>query len=104
MTGCCPGRFAVVGYARDDGDDDGFRARARQAVAEFSRRRIDEAHWQRLARSLFYVSGVFDEPEGFARLSARLRQIETERHAAGRLYYCATPPDAVPVIVRRLAG
>jgi glucose-6-phosphate 1-dehydrogenase len=99
-----PERFAVVGYARSEGDDDSFRARARQAITEFSRRRIDEAHWQRLARSLFYVRGGFDEPEGFARLSARLAEIETQRHAAGRVYYCATPPDAVPVVVRGLAG
>lgn len=74
--GRLPERFAVVGYARSEEDDHGFRARARQAVAEFSRRRVDEGLWERLARSMFYVSGGFGEPEGFARLTgSRLRGV-----------------------------
>jgi glucose-6-phosphate 1-dehydrogenase len=98
-----PERFAVVGYARSNGDDARFRAQARQAVERFSRRRVDDASWQRFAEALFYVSGEFDDPGSFAPLFDRLAQIDSERRTEGRrLYYCATPPDAFATIARRL--
>ncbi len=98
-----PERFAVVGYARSDGDDASFRDQARDAVRQFSRRPLDEERWRRFARLLFYVPGSYDDPGGFGALHERLARVDEQDGTGGRrLYYCATPPAVFPTIVRRL--
>ncbi len=98
-----PERAAVVGYARTDWDDDAFREHARTAVEAFSRSPLDEDVWKGFADSLTYLSGAFDEAACFGPLAGHLERLDAERGTEGRrLYYCATPPSAYPVIVARL--
>src|SRR2546427_7979834 len=54
-----PPRFAVIGFARTEWDDEQFRRQAREAVAEFSRRSIDEDVWKSFSSNLFYVTGEY---------------------------------------------
>ena len=101
--GLLPERYAVVGYARTEWDDEAFRAHARRAVQEFSRTPVDEDVWKRFADALSYVAGPFDDPGCFAPLRQHLDDLDDVRGTEGRrLYYCATPPSAFPEIVRRL--
>jgi glucose-6-phosphate 1-dehydrogenase len=98
-----PERFAVVGYARSDWSADTFRAHARRAVEEFSRTPLEEGPWRRFSDSLHYVSGSFDDPNCFAPLMHQLAALDDQLGTNGaRLYYCATPPSAFPLIVSRL--
>jgi glucose-6-phosphate 1-dehydrogenase len=98
-----PERFAVVGYARSEWSDEAFRAHARRAVEEFSRTPIEEELWKRFSDSLHYLSGSFDDPNCFAPLTERLALLDEQLRTKGaRLYYCATPPSAFPLIVPRL--
>ena len=48
--GLLPERYAIVGSGGSRLDDAGFRERARGAVEEFSRHRLDEGRWQAFAR------------------------------------------------------
>src|SRR3954471_10982715 len=45
LDGLLPPRFAIVGVGRKDMDDEGYRAFAKDGIAAFSRRPIDEASW-----------------------------------------------------------
>ena len=91
--GLLPDRYAVVGYARTDWDDEGFREHARSAVEEFSRTPLDEASWKQFADSLSYLSGPFDDPSCFDPLIGHLARIDEDAGTeGGRLYYLATPP------------
>jgi glucose-6-phosphate 1-dehydrogenase len=101
---CLPERFAVVGYARSGWDDDTFRKHARDSVEEFSRRELDEGRWKAFDELLHYVPGAFDEENSFGELGRRLVAFDRAHGTEGnRLYYCATPPSAFPLIVERLA-
>jgi len=101
--GLMPERYAIVGSGGSPLDDDGFRERARRAVEEFSRHRLDAGRWQAFARGLSYVSAPLDEPDAFGPLRERLVTLDAELGAGGRrLFYCATPPSAFPTIVRRI--
>jgi glucose-6-phosphate 1-dehydrogenase len=101
--GFLPEPFMVVGYARTGWDEEAFRDQARKAVEEFSRRGVDEERWEGFARLLHYMSGSFDENDAFKPLHERLLEFDQRYGTEGRrLYYCATPPSAFPVIVRRL--
>jgi glucose-6-phosphate 1-dehydrogenase len=101
--GLLPERYAIVGSGASPLDDAGFRERARGAVDEFSRHRLDEGRWKTFARALSYVSAPLDDPSAFGPLSERLSTLDAELGAEGRrLFYCGTPPSAFPRIVHRI--
>jgi len=103
--GLLPTPFAVVGYGRKAWDDANFRIHARRAVEEFSRRRIDEVHWQRFAEGLFYVTGDYNTGVCYETLDRRLSQLESTLHTLGRrLYYCATPSKLFALIVEGIGA
>jgi glucose-6-phosphate 1-dehydrogenase len=97
--GLLPERCAIVGSGGSRLDDADFRERARGAVEEFSRHRLDAGRWQAFARGLSYVSAPLDDPDAFGRLRERLVASGTE---ARQLFYCGTPPSTFPTIVRRI--
>jgi glucose-6-phosphate 1-dehydrogenase len=101
--GLMPERYAIVGSGGSRLDDAGFRERAREAVEEFSRHRLDGGRWQAFARGLSYVSAPLDDPAAFGPLSERLVALDAEVGAEGRrLFYCGTPPSVFPTTVRRI--
>src|SRR5512133_560461 len=101
--GLMPERYAIVGTGGSRLDDGGFRERARGAVEEFSRHRLDEGRWQAFAQGLSYVSAPLDDAGAFDPLRERLVTLDAELGAEGRrLFYCGTPPSAFPEIVHRI--
>jgi glucose-6-phosphate 1-dehydrogenase len=101
--GLLPERYAIVGSGGSRLDDAAFRERARRAVEEFSRHRLDEPRWQAFARGLSYVCAPLHDPAAFAPLRERLTALDAEIGADGRsLFYCGTPPSTFPTIVRRI--
>ncbi|HET7034866.1 MAG TPA: glucose-6-phosphate dehydrogenase [Thermomicrobiaceae bacterium] len=104
VEGLLPPGFGMVGYARRPYTTEEFRQHMREAVDEFSRRRpVDREVWQSFEQGLYYVSGTFENPDGYHRLEAQLEQLDKERGTAGnRVYYLATPPDAYETIVDNL--
>src|SRR6187549_3916593 len=90
--GLLPERCAIVGSGASRLDDAQFRERARGAVHEFSRHRLDQGRWDAFARGLSYVSAPLDDPGAFGAVRDRLVALDAELSAAGRrLFYCATP-------------
>ena len=103
FEGLLPERYAIVGSGGSRLDDADFRDRARGAIEEFSRHRLDEGRWRTFAQGLSYVSAPLDHPDAFGALRERLVALDAELDGEGRrLFYCATPPSAFPTIVRRI--
>jgi glucose-6-phosphate 1-dehydrogenase len=101
--GLLPERYAIVGTGGRHLDDAEFRERARGGVEEFSRHRLDEARWEAFARAISYIPARLDEPAAFGPLRERLERLDARLGAKGRrLFYCATPPSAFPMIVARI--
>ncbi len=90
----------IIGVSLDDLDPDGFRAFAREALEQFSTRKVDEAAWAAFADALDYV------PLG-AGAHALKAAVETAEHALGgegqRIHYLSVPPNAALAAVRMLA-
>src|ERR1051325_8932080 len=91
-----PERFAVVGYARSEMSDDGFREKMRDAVKEFSRTGLaNESVWEQFAATLYYVRGGYEQNDGFRRLKELVKGFDRgSRVLPGRVFYLAPPPDA----------
>ena len=103
-AGLLPEGFAVIGFAREDTDDETFRERMRAALAEFAKEPGPE-EWSRFAERLFYVGSVFEDQAGFERLRERLEWLDAERGTGGnRLFYGAVPPEVMELVVKGLGG
>jgi len=90
-------RFAIVGYARRDYNDESFRARMREAVKSFSRLPIDEAQLNQFIGRLFYHQGDLDNQEDYRSLKVRYQ--DEERFPPNHVFYLAiTPEHFLPTI------
>jgi len=102
--GLLPSNFAVCAYARKPKSDADFRSELRAEVEKHSRQK-PEADWDQLAQGMFYVQGEFDDDAGFARLDARLDEIDRQRGTKGnRLFYLAVDSEFFVPIVERLSA
>src|SRR3954452_3445297 len=70
--GLLPDDLRVIGTARTELDDEGFRQRARRAIEEnFPATAFDEAIAERFLKRLHYVPLDIKDPAGFDRLATR---------------------------------
>ena len=96
----------VLGIAREDMSDDGFRARMHDAIrASEEISDFDERVWQRLAGRMHYSPGDLADADAYERLALRLDEIEADRAAEyrNRLFYLAVPPSVFAPIVQALS-
>ena len=86
--------FAVVGVSRRDWSDDVLREHMRQAVAEHSRRGLDEDKWNQFAARWHYQQVRADEASDYDALADRLARLD-EQYQTGcsRVVYLAMPPE-----------
>jgi glucose-6-phosphate 1-dehydrogenase len=100
-----PERFAIVGCATNELDDNAFREHLGQALREHGSAELSAAQRQWIDPRVYYVAGGFQDARLFERLRDRLADIDREHGTDGNyLFYLATPPDRVEDIVRGLDG
>ena len=99
-----PSRFALIGLDKKEMGADEFRARLRQGVDQFLQRGpISDEAWEAFAARASYLCADFGDPATFAALSQQLASLEEEwATPATRIFYQATPPGVVEMIVRQL--
>src|SRR5262252_3857504 len=98
-----PTRFAIVGVARTDGDDDSFRQDMEAAVKQHARDLFRQDTWHELAAQLHYVATDFADPGGEDKVHDLLAKLDEDVQLGGnRLFYLAVPPPAFPTIVEAL--
>jgi len=90
----------IIGTSLDDLDDEGFRALAQQACAEFARHAVAPTEWQEFARRLRFVPTA----DGADALASAVKEAE---EALGddsrRLHYLSVPPSSALPVVHMLA-
>jgi glucose-6-phosphate 1-dehydrogenase len=105
VRGLLPDDFAIVGVARTEETDAGFRARMKDAVREFGRDPVDEKVWRRLAAGMHYVATDFAADRGEDSLVELLAKLDRERGTAGnRVFYLAVPPAAIATLIEKVGG
>ena len=89
-TGFIPG-CRIIGVSLDELDGEGFRKFAREALDQFSTRKVDEARWAAFAAALDYVPLT----AGAGVLKAAVEQAEKALGGESRrLHYLSVPPNA----------
>jgi glucose-6-phosphate 1-dehydrogenase len=103
VEGLLPARFGIVGYARTEMNDEEYVEMARRSVAEYGRSKPDDESWAEFATGLSYVAGEFTDAGAMEHLREHLESLDDTRGCEGRrFFYCSTPPEAYPDIVRRI--
>jgi len=83
-----PAAFAIVGVARTEMDDDGFRSLMKSAVPDAG------PGWGEIIKNSIYIAGEYTHPDTFSQLQERLKSIdETLGTGGNRTFYLATIPE-----------
>jgi glucose-6-phosphate 1-dehydrogenase len=102
-SGLLPDAFTILGIARSDLGQDGFRRRFSDALDAYAGITPDRTIRAWLSERLYFLSGDFVEHGTYRRLVAALAGIDAERHTRGNcLFYLATAPAAFAPIIRQL--
>ena len=98
-AGFMPGS-RIIGVSLDDLDPDGFRTIAREALDQFSSRKVSDGDWAAFAQTLDYVPMAAGA--GALRQSVRNAEQSLEGECR-RVHYLSVPPSAALPAVRLLA-
>ena len=100
-----PPNFVILGYARSPLSDDEFRLRARTSMVGNSEVEFQSSAWDTFAPRLFYISGEYDDDDGFKQLQERISMLEEQWNIGGnRLFYLSTPPSVYEPIITCLGN
>ena len=100
-----PDRFRVLGVGRHPMDDEAYRVKAQRDLRDFGAAAPDPGLWEWMAPRLCYAFEALDSAASYEALSRRLDALDGPDHPpAGRLFYLATPPSAMPEIILRLGA
>src|SRR4030088_623953 len=99
-SGFIPG-CRIIGVSLEDLDPDGFRKIAREALDQFSSRKVDEADWAAFSGTLNYVP--MSAGAGALKVAVEAAELSLAGESR-RLHYLSVPPGAALPAVRLLAG
>jgi glucose-6-phosphate 1-dehydrogenase len=98
-----PDNFCVVGVARTELDDDGFRQEVRQSIEEFSRQKLDEAAFREFVDRFYYCPVDVRKPDDFVALKERVQSLETTLQLPQqRIFYLAMAPEFFGTVALQL--
>ncbi len=100
-----PKEFAIVGFAKDDLNQDAFCKLVRDNIQAYAGAPpgCEICDW--LADSAYYMQGDFKTPADFGKLKDKIAELDAKHHTQGNVfYYLATLPQFFPEIIRQLAG
>jgi glucose-6-phosphate 1-dehydrogenase len=101
--GLLPKDFAIIGVARKELDDAGFRDQLSQDIRTFATTAVDPEVWADFQQRLYYTSGDFNDDATYQKLAAQAAQADAKHKTGGNvLFYLATPPSAFSEIAQHL--
>jgi len=104
QKGTLPTNFGLIGFARSQYDDDGFRNYCKEQLEQFAYGTKPEgAMWDDFAKSIRYVTADFGDTSHFEQLKSMLDENDANLKTGGnRLYYLSTPPSVFPGIIDQI--
>ncbi|MSS85039.1 glucose-6-phosphate dehydrogenase [Actinomycetaceae bacterium WB03_NA08] len=95
--------FSLVGFGRRDWTDSEFAEEVKTAVKEHARTEFRDSTWDQLAAGIRFVTGTFDDPQGYQCLRQVLADLDQHRGTGGNYaFYLSIPPSAFPVVCQQL--
>lgn len=103
--GLLPASFGLIGFGRREWSKEQFAAFAEENVRAHCRTPFNEATWKHLAEGMRFVTGNFDDPEAFRKLSQTVSELDRDRGTRGNhAFYMSIPPKNFPIVAEQLAA
>src|SRR5674536_301468 len=101
--GLLPPGFALLGFSRRDWGDADFSQLAMESAQKGARTPWRDGVWERLAASIRFVPGAFDDDEAFDTLQQTLIELEDSHGIHGNAaFYLSIPPPAFPTVLKQM--
>ncbi len=101
--GLLPTNFALLGFARRDWGDEEFADLARSAAQANARTPWREEVWERLAATMHFVPGAFDDDNAFDQLTTALDDLQGSHGIGGNAaFYLSIPPAMFPTVLKQM--
>jgi glucose-6-phosphate 1-dehydrogenase len=101
--GLLPSGFVLLGFARRDWARGEFEQLAREAAEQHARTEFREEVWRRIADSLCFLPGAFDDDDAFDQLHDKLLELEDTHGIRGNAaFYLSIPPSAFPTVLKQM--
>ncbi|HEY3916021.1 MAG TPA: glucose-6-phosphate dehydrogenase [Verrucomicrobiae bacterium] len=98
-----PSAFRIIGFARREKTDEGWRTELRTALDQFSRTKpVDENIWRTFAANLFYCAGDLTDSAAYTALEKKLVSFGNPQLRCNLMFYLATQPSQFGEVVERL--
>jgi glucose-6-phosphate 1-dehydrogenase len=102
--GLLPPGFVLLGFARRDWGKGEFEQLARESAEQHSRTEFRPDVWKRIADSLCFLPGAFDDDQAFDTLADKLVELEESHGIKGNAaFYLSIPPAAFPTVLEQMA-
>eukprot|EP01156_Anaeramoeba_ignava_P021997 Anaeramoba_ignava/c20053_g1_i1.p1 GENE.c20053_g1_i1~~c20053_g1_i1.p1 ORF type:complete len:661 (+),score=199.11 c20053_g1_i1:50-2032(+) len=98
----------IIGVARTKMTNEEFRDSLEESVKNYSRLKPGKTTycepWDSFAKKITYLYGDYDDPKTYQNLVQHLLDLNQKfKTPLNYLFYCATPPQLYPIILRHLA-
>lgn len=103
LEGSLPERFVVVSVARREKTDDTYRSEVYESVKKYSRNRVNDEEFSRLAERIHYFTLNFDDPDRYDELKEYLEKLDRELMTDGNiLFYLAVSPESFETVAANI--
>jgi glucose-6-phosphate 1-dehydrogenase len=101
--GLLPPGFVLMGFARRDWGQGEFEQLAREAAQQHARTEFREDVWRRIAESLCFLPGSFDDNDAFDGLASKLGELQESHGVQGNAaFYLSIPPAAFEMVLEQM--
>jgi glucose-6-phosphate 1-dehydrogenase len=101
--GLLPPGFVLMGFARRDWGAGEFESLAREAAEQHARTEFREDVWKRIAESLCFLPGSFDDDNAFDNLADKLTELQHSHGIQGNAaFYLSIPPGAFETVLKQM--
>jgi glucose-6-phosphate 1-dehydrogenase len=105
ISGLLAEDFCVIGAARTEQSDDGFRESMETSVRQSTEDEFDTDSWARFASHLYYQRVEYADIETYSMLGTRISTLElTHKTRGNRIFYLALPPTVYEDAIKNLGA
>lgn len=102
--GRLPENIHIIGYARSEFSDEGFREYMQRSVSEVGELALQTEEWATFSERLYYVTGNLGSVGEMERLRTKLEILEGDNRPANRLFYLSIAPTLYDEAVTTLGA
>ncbi len=92
----------IIAFARKEKSNEDFRNDAYESIREFSKAKIKDDVWGRLAGKLFYHNSNFHDANGYKELKKLIEKVCPRKSDSNKIFYIAAPSSLFNIIIDNL--